>query len=60
LSQIESVLQPTLNVFEPGKGIEYDPKYEGDQYKYLYQQKEKELQDQLFELYEQIDEENDE
>ena len=53
------MLQPTVNTFEPGKQVEYDKNFEGDQLKYGYERQERELQDKLFALYEEIDEEND-
>lgn len=52
--EIEKVLNREQNEFEPGKNIEYDKSYAGDQFQYLYQKEEKDLQDQLFEAYDKI------
>ena len=60
LSDIEKVLNHSENIFEPGKKIEFDKSFSGDQFKYQYQLEEKELQRQLFEAYDQLVEENDE
>ena len=46
------------NTFEPGKQVEYDPNYTGDQLNYLYQKEEKDLQDKLFQIYEEINEDD--
>ena len=51
------MLRPRENNFEPGKQVQYDPSYTGDQFNYLHQKEERDLQDKLFELYEEIDEE---
>ena len=51
---------PKENDFEPGKNVEFDPKYNDNQTKYLYQKEEKDLQDKLFQLYEEINPEADE
>ena len=51
---------PNENTFEPGKQVEFDPKYAGDQHSYLYQKEEKDLQDKLFQIYEEINEDTDE
>ena len=45
------------NTFEPLKNVEYDRSYSGDQFKYSYEQEEKDLQEKLFKLYEQLEEE---
>ena len=60
LRQIEEVLRPKENHFEPGQQVEFDPKYAGDQFKYLYEREERDLQDKLFQLYEEINEEQEE
>ena len=60
LKEIEKVLGREQNQFEPGKQIEYDKSYAGDQYEYLYQKEEKELQDQLFEAYDKVVERDEE
>ena len=60
MQQIESVLKPKENTFEPGKQVEYDPSYTGDQMNYLHQSQEKDLQDKLFAIYEEINEDTDE
>ena len=51
---------PKENDFEPGKNVEFDPKYNENETKYLYQKEEKDLQDKLFQLYEEINPEADE
>ena len=56
---MEQVLRPRDNTFEPGKRVEYDPSYTGDQLSYLYEKEEKELQDKLFQIYEDLSEEED-
>lgn len=38
LREIEKVLGRDQNQFEPGKNIEYDKSYAGDQFEYSYQQ----------------------
>lgn len=40
--------------------MEFDPKYAGDQFNYLYQKEEAELQDKLFQMYEELNEDTDE
>ena len=45
------------NQFEPLKKVEFDKSYSGDQFEYLYQREEKELQDKLFKMYEEMEEE---
>ena len=40
--------------------MEFDPKYTGDQMNYLYQKEEAELQDKLFQIYEELSEDGDE
>ena len=60
LSQIEQVIRPTENIFEPGKQVEFDPKYTGDQVSYRYEREERDLQNKLFQLYEDISEDTDE
>lgn len=54
LLEIEKVLSRDQNQFEPGKKIEYDKSYAGDQFQYLYQKEEKDLQDELFKAYDQV------
>ena len=40
--------------------MEYDPSYTGDQFVYEYQKEEKDLQEQLFEMYDELDDEEEE
>ena len=47
-----------MNDFEPGKQVEYDPSYTGDQLNYSYMREEKDLQDKLFQIYEEINEDD--
>ena len=37
LSEIEKVLNYSENIFEPGKKVEFDKSFSGDQFKYQYQ-----------------------
>ena len=60
LQHIEDVLRPKENNFEPGKQVQYDPKYSGDEHNYLHQSQERDLQDKLFQIYEEVDEETNE
>ncbi|CDW89118.1 UNKNOWN [Stylonychia lemnae] len=48
------------NQFEPLKNVEFDKSYSGDQFQYQYQLEEKQLQDQLFKLYDELEEEREE
>ena len=59
-AQIEKVLRPTENTFEPGKQVALDNTYTGDQYHYRYQREEKDLQDKLFQIYEEVTDDGDE
>ena len=54
LMEIEKVLNKEQNQFEPGKQIDYDKSYAGDQFQYLYQNEEKDLQDELFKAYDEV------
>ena len=49
------MLRPTENIFEPGKQVQYDKQYAGDQMTYSYQKEERELQEKLFKMYEEMD-----
>ena len=60
MDEIEKVLNKSQNTFEPGKNVEFDKSYSGDQFEYQYQQEEKALQDELFAMYDQIENENEE
>ena len=59
LKEIEKVLNKEQNQFEPGKNIEYDKSYAGDEYQYSYQKEEHDLQNQLFEAYDQLVEQDE-
>ena len=48
------MIKPRENTFEPGKQVEYDPQYTGDQMNYIHQTQEQELQDKLFQIYEEL------
>ena len=48
------------NQFEPLKKVEYDKSYSGDQFQYQYQLEEKELQDKLFKMYDELQDEEEE
>jgi hypothetical protein len=37
------VIKPTENTFEPGKQVQIDTKYAGDQMKYSYEREEQDL-----------------
>ncbi len=39
------------------KNVQYDKSYSGDQYHYSYEGEEKDLQEKLFKIYEEIEEE---
>ena len=41
--QIEAVLQPQVNQFEPGKQVQFDKNYTGDNLNYRYMKEEQEL-----------------
>ena len=43
LEEIETVLNRQANIFEPGKQVEFDKSYTGDQFQYQYQREEKDL-----------------
>ena len=43
LEEIESVLNKQENIFEPGKQVELDKSYTGDQFEYQFQKEEKDL-----------------
>lgn len=60
LRQIESVIKPKENTFEPGKQVEFDASYKGDEMNYQHQSVEQELQDKLFQMYEEINDDGDE
>ena len=55
---MEAILRPTDNNFEPGQNVQFDKNYNNEQ-SYLYQREEKDLQDQLFKMYEEITDEEE-
>eukprot|EP00347_Sterkiella_histriomuscorum_P010217 403377152 len=58
IDQISTVIganQP--NQFEALKSVEFDKSYSGDQFSYQYQLEEKQLQEKLFQLYDELEEE---
>ena len=54
------MLNIDVNSFEPGQNIKYDTKYSADKYEYCFEREEQELQDKLFEVYDQLQEEYEE
>ena len=54
------MIDSTRNTFEPLKNVQYDRKYSGDQYHYSYEREEKDLQEKLFKMYEELEEEEEE
>ena len=40
--------------------MEYDPSYSGDHLNYLYQKEERDLQEKLFQMYEELSDEGEE
>ena len=60
IDEISKVIGSTKNTFEPLKNVQYDKSYSGDQYHYSYEREEKDLQEQLFKMYESIEEEEEE
>jgi hypothetical protein len=57
IGEISRIIGTTQNQFEPNKNVQYDRSYSGDQYKYSYEATEKDLQEKLFKIYEEMEEE---
>ena len=56
---MESVLKPNENTFTPYKNVEFDKNFKGE-VEYLYQKEEQNLQEELFKMYEEMEDEKDE
>ena len=53
---MESVLKPAENTFTPYKNVEFDANYKSE-VEYMYMKEEQTLQEELFKMYEEIEDE---
>ena len=60
MSHIETVLNRQDNKFEPGKNVEFDKSYTGDQMSYSFEREEAKVQEELFKMYDEMVEEEEE